>query len=131
MGVDVFIKKHLTPNLFGSFLVIITRNFAFYNNVASFSLYIDDLEIIYNFYQLNCYSRLTFLILVYVLSFWSNTKISLFFCNDIVSFSLCENYIFNKLYKKNLENCMKVDEHLYNNITFYDYETIRDNFKNI
>lgn len=121
------IRKHIYHRS-EKIMILIFLNYEQKNRSISFSLLLNKTVITYNFYEISCSSKLTLSLLITLLSFLSKVKIMVYFTDDILSFSLCENYLFNKLLKKCINNCFTLNTNKFNNVTFYDYETIREKF---
>jgi hypothetical protein len=105
----------------GKYLTVIGKDIR--RGKISFSLKIG---LIYNFYKINTISKhLLFLVNIFLIVL-HKTDILLRFTDNVITFSLCENYLYNDFLKTEIENNMIIEDNEYENITFYDYETLTD-----
>jgi hypothetical protein len=72
-------------------------------------------------------SLLAMFVFLFFISLFPTKVKGITFTDDLITFSICEHYLFNNLMDVELTNRLTIDTMIYENITFYDYEDIRCN----
>lgn len=126
---DKLLRKHFYKS--GKVLVLILFSYSKQLKLppllTSFSLFTETNKFIIYLFIRNSFGFNLYLDLLLTMIFvYNRVKIITTVTDDILSFSLCENYMFNLLTNKNLENCLETNNKQYNNVSFYDYEIIRN-----
>jgi hypothetical protein len=113
---EELLRKHFTNQ--GNLFITIFDFETFYK--SSFLLFTHKGVVNYIFHD-----EITFGILLALLALCLDIKVTISYTDDVLSFSMCENYLFNILSNNRLNNILNFNNCIYKDITFYDYENIK------